>query len=85
MQDDHKTKEQLVKELAELRQEITKLKTAETKWDKTEKALRESEELHRITLSSISDAVFITDDQATFTFICPNVSTIFAYTTKRMA
>jgi PAS domain S-box-containing protein len=42
-------------------------------------ALRESEELHRIVLSSISDAVFITDDEGAFTFVCPNVSAIFGY------
>jgi PAS domain S-box-containing protein len=42
-------------------------------------ALRESEELHRVTLSSISDAVFLTDDEGRFTFICPNVDVIFGY------
>jgi len=42
-------------------------------------ALRESEELHRATLSNISDAVFITDDDDGFTFICPNVDVIFGY------
>src|SRR5690606_2313894 len=42
-------------------------------------ALRDSEELHRITLSNISDAVFITDDNGAFTFICPNVHVIFEY------
>jgi PAS domain S-box-containing protein len=42
-------------------------------------ALRESEELHRATLSNISDAVFITDDEGVFTFICPNVDVIFGY------
>jgi len=44
-----------------------------------EEALRESEELHRITLSNISDAVFITKDDGTFTYICPNVDEIFGY------
>jgi PAS domain S-box-containing protein len=43
-------------------------------------ALRESEELHRATLSSISDAVFMTDDQGVFTYVCPNVDVIFGYT-----
>jgi PAS domain S-box-containing protein len=43
-------------------------------------ALRESEELHRATLSSISDAVFLTNDDGAFTFICPNVDVIFGYT-----
>ena len=43
------------------------------------RALAESEELHRATLSSISDAVFLTDDEGLFTFICPNVDVIFGY------
>ena len=42
-------------------------------------ALRESEELHRATLSSISDAVFLADEDGAFTFICPNVDVIFGY------
>ena len=43
-------------------------------------ALRESEELHRITLLSMSDAVFMTDDDGRFTFVCPNADVIFGYT-----
>jgi PAS domain S-box-containing protein len=43
------------------------------------RALRESEELHRATLSSISDAVFLTDDEGAFTYICPNVDVLFGY------
>jgi PAS domain S-box-containing protein len=42
-------------------------------------ALRESEELHRITLINMSDAVFITDDEGRFTFVCPNADVIFGY------
>jgi two-component system, LuxR family, sensor kinase FixL len=42
-------------------------------------ALRESEELHRATLGSISDAVFLADDTDAFTYICPNVDMIFGY------
>ena len=42
-------------------------------------ALRESEELHRATLSSISDAVFLADDDGAFTYVCPNVDVIFGY------
>jgi PAS domain S-box-containing protein len=38
-----------------------------------------SEEVHQVVLSSISDAVFITDDGGSFTYICPNVKTIFGY------
>jgi two-component system sensor kinase FixL len=41
--------------------------------------LHESEELHRATLRNISDAVFLTDDEDRFTFVCPNVDVIFGY------
>jgi PAS domain S-box-containing protein len=47
---------------------------------KAYEALRESEELHRATLTSISDAVFVADDEGAFTYICPNVDVIFGYT-----
>lgn len=46
---------------------------------RAEKTLRQSEELHRVVLSNISDAVFITDNKGAFTFICPNVDVIFGY------
>jgi PAS domain S-box-containing protein len=42
-------------------------------------ALRESEELHRVTLLNMSDSVFITDDHGIFTFICPNADIVFGY------
>ncbi|MBM4326718.1 MAG: PAS domain S-box protein [Deltaproteobacteria bacterium] len=57
--------------------DITDLKRAE-------EALRESEELHRITLSSISDTVVITDDNDAFTYICPNVHVIFGYSKEEV-
>lgn len=43
------------------------------------RALRDSEELHRATLNAISDAVFLTDGEGRFTYICPNVNVIFGY------
>lgn len=51
---------------------------------RVEDALRESEELHRITLSNINDAVFITNDDLEFTYICINVDYIFGYTRKEV-
>lgn len=44
-----------------------------------ERELRASEELHRTTLSNITDTVFITDDDGRFTYVCPNVELIFGY------
>lgn len=44
MDDEDKTKEQLIEELAELRNRIVELEKSEKEWKRTEKALRESEE-----------------------------------------
>ncbi len=41
--------------------------------------LKDSEEFHRITLASISDAIFLTDDAGSFIFISCNVINIFGY------
>ncbi|MEW6138560.1 MAG: PAS domain S-box protein [Thermodesulfobacteriota bacterium] len=51
---------------------------------RAEQALRESEELHRVTLASISDTVLITDRAGNFTYICPNVHVIFGYSSDEV-
>ncbi|KDE59049.1 bacterio-opsin activator [Halostagnicola sp. A56] len=45
-----------------------------------EAELRESEELHRVTLNNMTDTVLITDESGSFTYVCPNVHFIFGYT-----
>jgi PAS domain S-box-containing protein len=52
---------------------------------RAEDTLAESEELHRITLANISDAVLLTDDQGAFTYICPNVDAIFGHRREEVA
>ncbi|APW97838.1 bacterio-opsin activator [Halobiforma lacisalsi AJ5] len=57
--------------------------------DVTERArleaeLRESEELHRVTLNNMTDTVLITDDDGAFTYVCPNVNFIFGYTDEEI-
>lgn len=47
--------------------------------------LRESEELYRLTLNSISDSVFLTDSSGGFFFICPNVDITFGYSPEEVA
>ncbi|MEY7851384.1 bacterio-opsin activator domain-containing protein [Natrarchaeobius sp. A-rgal3] len=44
-----------------------------------ERELRESEELHRVTLNNMTDTVLVTDDDGEFTYVCPNVHFIFGY------
>ncbi len=76
MRANNKTKEQLIEEL---RKQIIELEQEAFKRKQAEEALKESEELNRATLSSISDAVFLTDSVGEFVFICPNVDIIFGY------
>lgn len=46
---------------------------------RTHRAYQEMTEVHRLTLENISDAVFITDDDGRFTYVCPNTHHIFGY------
>ena len=41
--------------------------------------LKASEEMHRVILSSMSDAVFITNDEGNFFFVSPSVKQIFGF------
>ena len=45
-----------------------------------ERNLRESEELHRVTLNNMTDTILITDEAGEYTYVCPNVHFIFGYT-----
>lgn len=49
------------------------------------KQLADSERLHRATIENISDAIFITDDEGSFTYICPNPQFIFGVTSEELA
>jgi len=49
-----------------------------------EASLKESEELHRITISNILDPVFITTDTGQFTFICPNIPQILGFSIEEI-
>jgi len=55
-----------------------------TERKKTEQKLLESEELYRVTLSSISDAIFLTDNSGRIIFACDNVNVNFGYTAEEI-
>jgi PAS domain S-box-containing protein len=71
--------------LNELQAEVRALRKALTDCQQAGLALREAEGLHRVILENVSDAVFLTDDQEAFTFICPNCNVIFGYTPTEVA
>jgi PAS domain S-box-containing protein len=41
--------------------------------------------MHRVILENVSDAVFLTDDHAAFTFICPNCNVIFGFSPEEVS
>jgi len=51
---------------------------------KAEENLKQSEKLHRETLRNITDAVFITREDGTFTYVCPNSKYIFKQTPEEV-
>ena len=44
-----------------------------------ERDLRQSEELHRVTLNNMTDTVLITNEAHEYIYVCPNVNFIFGY------
>ncbi|MFX0203543.1 MAG: PAS domain-containing protein, partial [Candidatus Hodarchaeota archaeon] len=80
MKDEDKTKEQLINELAEMRQEITALKASEAKQKVAEEALRQTEERYRTILESIEDGYYEVDIAGNHTFFNDSLCNIYGYT-----
>lgn len=49
-----------------------------------ERDLRQSEQLHRVTLNNMTDTVLITNEAHEYTYVCPNVNFIFGYSAEEI-
>jgi len=78
------TRNQFQKELENSQQRLTHTDALNVYAEQVKEELHQSEELQRITLSNITDVVFITDDVGNFTFISPNADTIFGYSVEEV-
>ncbi len=82
MKDSDKTKEQLINELEEMRQGITKLEASEAERKQAEEKLREAQEQLRIALESITDGIAVTDLEVRITDINEAGLRLFGYSHK---
>jgi len=78
--DKDKTREELLKELAELRRRVKALEKAETRHRVGEDKLRESEEMFRIISSSAKDAIIMIDHEGKISFWNNAARKILGYT-----
>lgn len=66
--DEDKTKEQLINELAQMRQRVTELEASESERKQVEEALKESVEKCRSLVNEINDGVFVVDSRGSIVF-----------------
>jgi len=71
MSDRHKTKAQLLSELAELRRRVAELEASEAARKQAEEALRQSEERHRTLVEIARDVIFTIAADGTLTSLNP--------------
>lgn len=79
MDDEAKTKEQLLAELFELRERVSELEKERVERKRTEEALREGEERFRSLVETTSDWIWEIDAQARYTYCSPGVREILGY------
>ncbi|MDP8239798.1 MAG: PAS domain S-box protein [Candidatus Hatepunaea meridiana] len=84
MNDQIKTKAQLIDELAAMRQRITELEGSEIERKQMEELLKESEEKFRVISASALDAVILIDDDGNIVYWNPAAERIFGYTNEEM-
>lgn len=82
MKDQHKTKKQLVGELAELRRGLAELEKCESERHQKERELRQSEERYRLFFQTSKDCVFITSKDGTWVDMNDAAVELFGYETK---
>jgi PAS domain S-box-containing protein len=82
MNDNSKTKQQLIKELAAMRQRVTELEESENIRKQTDEALRESEERYRFVVQNLKEVVFRTDAEGHWIFLNPAWDEVTSFAVK---
>ncbi|MGB6607153.1 MAG: PAS domain S-box protein [Atribacterota bacterium] len=80
MEDNEKTEEQLINEIAKLRQQITELKESEIKRKKAEEDLRKNQQEFASLFKNNPEALVYTDEKGNILDMNPCFSSLFGYT-----
>jgi len=84
MEDENKTKEQLIYELAAMRQKVAEIEKIENERKRVQEALQESEERYRTILDNIEDGYFEVDIAGNFTFFNNSLCRDLGYSKEEM-
>jgi len=84
MKDAHKTKEQLINELAKLRQRVVELEASESEPNGMGKGLRESEENFRALAENAADGIFILTSQGAHVYVNRRAAEIAGYSVEEL-
>ena len=84
MKDEHKAKEQLINELAEMRRRIAGLEAADAARKRTEAALRESEARYRTLFEQANDAIFLNREDDSIVDVNRRACEMLGYTREEL-
>ena len=84
MRDKNKTKDQLINEVAKLRQRISELEESKTKQKQAEKALRESEARYREMIEKAGIAILIDDEEGNIKYANKKAAELYGYSLEEM-
>ncbi len=79
MKDKDSTKEQLIMELVELRQQFATQKKLEEDLKQAEKTFKESKEKYKTVIENISEIIQIADSEGVISYVSPSVQRILGY------
>src|SRR5918992_482054 len=84
MNDQDKTREQLIEELAELRQRLASVESAADRHRQLKKPFQDSEERFHSIIQHSYDAVVLVDSSGTFTYTSPSTFRVLGYRAKEL-
>jgi len=84
MQDKHKTKNELIKELSQLRSKVADIERAKNEYIQTEKILKASEKKYRSLVEVASDLILELDPEGNYLFVGPRAKNLLGYEPHEM-